>query len=83
MKYRAFIDRTIHELIIVGYAPDPFTAESFKQWASMKTKELLMYDWAWIAGDGATGKTDRAIPDSWEEVWLDGPEDGIAEEVFD
>ena len=74
MKYRAFIDRRIHELIIVGYAPEPFTTESFREWAAKKAKELHMYGWAWISGDGATGKTDRAIPVHWEEVWLDGPD---------
>ena len=75
MKYRAFIDRKLHELVIVGYAPAPFTATSFREWADKKAKELHMYGWGFIEGDGTTGKTDRAIFARWEEVWLDGPEE--------
>lgn len=71
MKYRAFIDRSSHELVIVGYAPAPFTTMSFREWADKKAIELHMYGWSWIEGDGATGKTDRAILDRWEEIWLD------------
>ena len=83
MKYRAFIDRKDHELVIVGFAPEPFTAESFKEWAGRKANELKMSDWGWISGDGTNGKTDRAIPFQWEEVWLDGPEvDQVAEAMM-
>lgn len=63
---KAYVDTTDHSLVVIGYAPKPFTTTQFLQWVEEQVSRLNLNGWGWI-------DENRAIPSSWKEITLPLP----------